>query len=319
MDEIRQKIAKLESIVNEKQKDFEITQQMLQELKLELENREKPAKKRLSKEEVEEIKIAIEAGEDNEYLAKKFGVSLEVINYWERKVIGADTELLSGKPSTGKARRVKLPKPETCTEDGCSNAYFCKGLCKTHYNKEWWQKKHPPVPRLIAEDRYCQHEGCKRESTHKGLCINHYQIDWNRRHRDDIIKRRHDPKSPSFSLNPRTKKRHDEERLCPFCFPDSPYAKSEKTKDEYIKMQRRRNLETIAFAKSKAEGTKNDEADEEKPPNPEEVLIKELEKSTDNIPKVNIESRKYMTKQERRKFHKQQKKWNEATGGYIIG
>ena len=50
----------------------------------------------------------------------------------------------------------------------CSNKAIKRGLCQTHYLKEWYEQKTEP----------CFADRCERPAWSKGLCLKHYKRQW---------------------------------------------------------------------------------------------------------------------------------------------
>ena len=59
-------------------------------------------------------------------------------------------------------------KHEVCSTLGCGNEVYCKGVCKTCYNKA-----------RVARNPLCTVDGCQDHvyCMRTGLCLHHYQLD----------------------------------------------------------------------------------------------------------------------------------------------
>lgn len=64
-----------------------------------------------------------------------------------------------------------MATPILCSVRGCTNNMFCKGYCRSHYERH---RKHgdPLAGRFVSES--CSVEGCSGKHAAKGLCRKHY-------------------------------------------------------------------------------------------------------------------------------------------------
>jgi len=60
---------------------------------------------------------------------------IEEIRDLRRQIAGAVSSG-TGKGVIRKSRAGRKPKHETCTQAGCYNAHYAKGLCASHYQKQ---------------------------------------------------------------------------------------------------------------------------------------------------------------------------------------
>ena len=65
------------------------------------------------------------------------------------------------KPRQPKAKAKKSPH---CSVAGCSRPNRARGMCKKHYDQDWF-RRNPP----------CFATGCQRKSFARGLCQMHYK------------------------------------------------------------------------------------------------------------------------------------------------
>ena len=61
---------------------------------------------------------------------------------------------------------------KTCTVDGCTRRHSARGMCTTHYNREW-RAANPGSWRREGK-RGCDFPGCGLPHYCKGLCAAHY-------------------------------------------------------------------------------------------------------------------------------------------------
>ena len=71
-------------------------------------------------------------------------------------------------PKVSALKSYKAEKPDPCGIEGCRNASFKKGVCKSCLAKGF------------AVEELCSVEGCELPIRAKGLCRNHYQDQYRR-------------------------------------------------------------------------------------------------------------------------------------------
>lgn len=242
----------------------------------------KDKNRRLSKEEVEQVCIALRAGENIDEIATKYEITTVSVRYWADK-LGIKMDGRKRKNILQVSPMQSIPK----------------------------EKKPEPSPEIKL----------KKQLLHKRK----YQREYARDHRALTIRKRH----MNGELTPKGQARHDEMKECPFCFPDSPWVGRE---DEWISVNRARNMSAIEYAKRQEELKLKNAA---KIPQDTVIaetttVIQEIQQdeamiiqipSSQSIQKelqINEASRhKLPPKQQRRLEHKIHKKLNNATGGFV--
>lgn len=83
-----------------------------------------------------------------------------------------------------KAKAKKVRAVKTCSVRGCNKPYAAKGLCKSHYNKMYRERKGAKVAGKVSKPvskkgvkgkRTCTVEGCDRPYLARGYCKRHYE------------------------------------------------------------------------------------------------------------------------------------------------